>query len=159
MTSQILSEMSSNLFEKYNKNQRSLFGEAFFDSLYENAKDNERLFVARKRDKVVGFLVAMRKGQVLDCFTCGYDYSLLSNTDFAYFCLVYYFPIEWAIREGIEKIYYRVSADKVKLKRGCTQDKTFSTVKCNNRWLNIFFNVYSKTRHRSPFSELLRIWT
>jgi predicted N-acyltransferase len=152
--SERLSYMSSSLFGKYNRGQRSFLGETFFSSLGENAKDNERLFVAKKRGKVVGFLVTMRKGEVLDCFTCGFDYGLLSNTDFAYFCLVYYFPIEWAIREGIRKIYYRTSADKVKSSRGCSQDKTYSNVKCNNKWLNIFFTVYARLRHSNSFFEV-----
>ncbi len=146
--SEKIADLSSNLFEKYNQGGHPLLGKSFFRSLSENAKDNAKLFIAEKNGKLVGFLLLMRQKDILDCFTCGFDYDLLSNTDFVYFSLVYYFPIKWAIQEGISKIYYRISADKVKLRRGCSQEQLFSNLKCHNRLLDIFFSLYAKMKYK-----------
>lgn len=143
--SEKIADLSSNLFQKHN--QSPLLGKSFFRSLSENAKDNTKLFIAEKNGELIGFSLLMKQKGVLDCFTCGFNYDLLSNTDFAYFNLGYYLPIRWAIREGFSKIYYRISADKVKLYRGCSQEQIFSNVKCHNRLLAIFFNFYAKMKH------------
>ncbi len=147
--SEKLADLSSKLFQKYNQGIQPLFGKSFFQSLSENARDSARLFAAEKNGKLIGFLLLMRHKDILDCFNCGFDYNFLSNTDFAYFSLVYYFPIEWAIRENISRIYYRISADNVKLRRGCSQEQIFSNLKCHNKLLNIFFTFYAKVKYKN----------
>jgi predicted N-acyltransferase len=130
----------SNLFSKYDKNAKNFFDNSFFRNLKEHAKDTAKVFVAEKNDEVVGFSLSMRQSDVLDVFMCGFDYEAQTNTDFTYFNLCYYAPIQWAIEKGIKKIYYRRKAEKVKLNRGCKPERTYSFVKCHSPSLDFLIN-------------------
>ena len=110
--------MSLNLSLKYNKWAQRL-EPFFFECLSDYAKANTIVFVAKKKDVVVGFSLFIRQGETLDAFIGGFNYELQSKTDFTYFNLVYYTPINWAIQNGIRKIYYRWGSEKAKYKRGC----------------------------------------
>jgi predicted N-acyltransferase len=90
----------------------------------------------------------------MDVFMAGFDYSFQTKTDFTYFNLCYYAPIQMAIKEGIQKIYYRRKAEKVKLARGCEPEKTFSFVKCHNNLLRTIINIAART----PIYFYLKNW-
>lgn len=140
-----LSDLSSNLLIKYNETR--LYKRRFYESLSEYAKDRIKIFIATKRDVVIGFSLSIRQGKTLEVFHCGFDYKIQAKTDFTYFNLVYYSPIEWAIQEDIQKIYYRCSADKVKLRRGCKTERVFAFVKCHNRFVNSQLSNYVKIKN------------
>jgi predicted N-acyltransferase len=147
-----LSELLSNLTSKYAKNAKNIFDPSFFRKLNECAKDKTKVFVAEKNNEVVGFSLCLRQGDTLDVWMCGFEYNALTNTDFIYFNLAYYAPIQWAIEEGIKKIYYRRKSEKVKINRGCKPERTYSFVKCHNKLLRVLINsvlkntLYSRLR-------------
>jgi len=119
-----------------------------------------KLFIAKKNNEVVGFSLLLRHADVLDCWCCGFKYDFQSKTDFTYFNLCYYAPIKWAIEEGVKKMYFRRKAEKLKLKRGCKPEKTYSFVKCHDELLGPLINnavktpVYSYFTQRFPSSQL-----
>jgi predicted N-acyltransferase len=142
-----LSDLSLNLFTKYN-NRKRIFTHAFYQYLSDYAKANTIVFVAKKKDNIVGFSICLRKGETLDVFHCGFNYELQNKTDFTYFNLCYYTPIKFAIQEGIKKIYYRIAAERVKYKRGCKPELQYTLVKCHNRLLNSQINNYMKFKNK-----------
>lgn len=139
-------ELFSNLYSKYHEDAQSPFSAAFYDSLSEYATDKTKIFVAKKKGVIVGFSVSLRHGDILDVFHCGFNYDLLEKSDFVYFNLCYYEPIKWAIREGIRKMYYRMTAEDVKYRRGCKPERVYSFVKCHNRLLDSQISNYLKAR-------------
>jgi predicted N-acyltransferase len=141
-----LSDLSSNLLRKYNTTR--VYEPSFFESLSDCAKGNAKVFVAKKRDAVVGFSLCLRQGKTLDVFHCGFNYKLQEKSDFTYFNLCYYSPIRWAIQEGIQKIYYRLTADRVKLRRGCKPERIYSFVKCQNKQVNAQIGNYMAIKKR-----------
>jgi len=88
---------------------------------------------------------------VIDVAMCGFDYDLLTKTDFTYFNAVYYAPLQLAIEKGIRKMYYRFKAEKVKIDRGCKPEKTYSFVKCHNDFMRAVINNAAKN---PPYSYL-----
>jgi predicted N-acyltransferase len=143
-----LSDLSSNLLTKYNRIKTRFFEPSFFESLSDYAKSNVKVFIARKKGAIVGFSLCLRQGKTLDVFHCGFNYELQEKSDFTYFNLCYYSPIRWAIQEGIRKIYYRLTAERVKLKRGCKPERIYSFVKCHNKYLDYQIGGYMKIRNR-----------
>jgi len=143
-----LSNLNSNLFSKYNKHKESPYDDSFFKRLNEFARDKSKLFIAKKDREVVGFCLSLRQGDVLDCYMCGFNYDVQTNTDFIYFNLVYYEPLKWAIKERIKRIHYRISAEEAKLRRGCKPAQIFSFVKCHNKLLDIFFSLHAKMKYQ-----------
>jgi predicted N-acyltransferase len=143
-----LSDLSSNLLTKYNRRRTRLFQSSFFESLSDYAKGNAKVFIAKKKGAVVGFSLCLRQGKTLDAFHCGFNYELLEKSDFTYFNLCYYAPIRWAIQEGIRKIYYRQTVERVKLRRGCKPERAYSFVKCHNRQVNSQIGNYMKMKTR-----------
>ncbi|HCW08285.1 MAG TPA: hypothetical protein DGG95_13070, partial [Cytophagales bacterium] len=63
-----------------------------------------------------------------------------TKTDFSYFNLGYYTPIKWGIENGVKKIYYRLTMEKIKLDRGCKPEKTYCFVKYHNRMLRVLYD-------------------
>lgn len=150
-----LSELLSNLTLKYDKNSTSFLSPDFFSKLNDYAKNKTKLFVAKKNSEVVGFSLILRQGDVLDVWMAGFKYDIQTNTDFTYFNLCYYAPIQWAIRVGIKKMYYRSKAEKVKLDRGCKPEKTYSFLKCHDEVLGPLINNALKTPLYSYMSRRL----
>jgi predicted N-acyltransferase len=142
----ILSDLSSNLLSKYNKNETRLFTPSFYENLSNYAKDRTILFIAKKNEAVIGFTVCLRHGETLDVFHAGFNYELQKKTDFTYFNVAYYGPISWAIRNGVKKMYYRMSAEDVKRRRGCKPEKSYSLIKYHNPIINSQITKYSKIK-------------
>ena len=142
-----LSDLSLKLSSKYNKWAQRL-EPLFYESLSNYAKANTVVFLAKKKDVVVGFSLFIRKGETLDAFLGGFNYEFQEKTDFTYFNLVYYNPIKWAIREGIKKIYYRWGSEEAKYKRGCKSEKLYTFVKCHNKLVNSQISNYAKIRDK-----------
>jgi hypothetical protein len=145
------SELSYNNNLKYDKNARNIFDPSFFSMLNEFASEKTVLFVAKKNKEVVGFCIVLRQGDVDDVWMPGFKYDDLTKVDFAYFNVVYYAPIQWAINKGVRKMYFRNKAERVKLSRGCKPEETFSFVKCHDGLLGPVINGALKT----PFCSFL----
>jgi predicted N-acyltransferase len=137
-----LSDLYANLSMKYSnkKSAKRIFDSYFFSMLNMYAKEKTKLFIAKKNGEVVGFSLSLRQGDVLDALMVGFDYSVQTKTDFAYFNLAYYAPIKWGIENGVKKIYYRLTMEKIKLNRGCKPEKTYCFVKYHNRILRVIYD-------------------
>ncbi|MGD0645774.1 MAG: GNAT family N-acetyltransferase [Candidatus Bathyarchaeia archaeon] len=120
----------------------------FYERLSDYAKANAIVFIAKKKGAVVGFSLCLRKDETLDVDQCGFNYELQNKSDFTYFNLCYYTPIKWAIQKGIRKMYYRHTAEKVKIRRGCKPEMIYSFVKCHNRLVNSQIGNYIKIKNR-----------
>jgi predicted N-acyltransferase len=154
------SELSHNVNLKYDKNSRNIFDSSFFNMLNEQAKEKTILLVAKRNNEVVGLCLLLRQGDTVDVWMPGFKYDALTNTDFTYFNLVYYAPIQWAIKEGVRKMYFRNKAEKVKLSRGCKPEKTYSYIKCHDSFLGALINGAFQSPCWSYISQRLpkRAW-
>jgi len=139
-----LSCLHSNLKKKHEKTVESARNISFFRKLSEYAKDKTRVLIAKRGGEVVGFSLSLQHNDILDVHMCGFDYAAQTSTDFTYFNLGYYMPIRIAIEEGMKKIHYSINEDKVKLRRGCKTEKTYSFIKCHKRFLERLNNFYRK---------------
>ncbi len=153
--SENIAELTSNLSSKYDKNVKNIFNNSFFTTLSGHAKNKTKLFIAKKNNEVIGFSLLLRQGNILDGWLTGFKYEAQSKTDFTYFNLCYYVPIQWAIEQNIKKIYYRSKAENVKLDRGCKPEKTYSFVKCHDELLGPLVNNALKTPVYSYLSQRL----
>jgi predicted N-acyltransferase len=147
--STILSDLSLNIRKKYDKNASRLFEPCFYESLSDHAKENTIVFIAKKKGVIVGFSLCLRKGDTLDVFQCGFNYELQNKSDFTYFDLCYYTPIRWAIQNGIRKMYYRYTAERIKYKRGCKPEMQYSFVKCHSALINFQIWLYGHARAKN----------
>ena len=139
-----LSELYTNLSLKYYKNAKQIFDHYFFNMLNTYTKDRIKLFLAKKNDEVLGFSLSFRYGEVLDVMMTGFNYAKRTNKDFSYFNLCYYAPIRYAIENGVKKIYYRNTMEKIKLDRGCKTEQVFLYVKCQNKPLATLISTVLK---------------
>jgi predicted N-acyltransferase len=151
--SEKFSELSANLASKYSGTKQDSVLTSLFAMLNEYAQDKTKLFIAKKNNNIVGFSMCLRHNDVLDMWIVGFDYDVQTKTDFTYFNLCYYLPTQWAIKEGIRKIYYRWKAEEVKVKRGCVPERNYVFVKCNNRFLSIIINSVLRNRVYSYLME------
>ena len=99
------------------------------------AKEEIKLFIAKKNSEVVGFSLLLQQGDILDMFMVGFDYGVQTSSDFSYFNLCFYAPIKWSIENGVKKIYYRWSMEKIKRYRGCKPENTYRFTKYHNKLL------------------------
>ena len=148
--SEKMSDLVSNLISKYDKNSDNLFDPGFFIKLDQYARDKTKLFIAEKNDDIVGFSLCLRQRDALDVFMCGFNYEVQTRTDFTYFNLCYYAPIQWSIGAGIKKIYYRRKSERAKLYRGCKLERTYSFVKCHDAVLSFWINKVIRNSIYSP---------
>jgi predicted N-acyltransferase len=133
-----ISNLYSKLHAKHNNGAATPYNPLFFKSLSQYAKEKARVFVAKKSNKILGFVLFLQQANVLDAYICGFDYEAFTKTDFWYFNLVYYEPIRLAINERIRKIHYRAgdySTLKAKYRRGCKPERNYSFVRVHNRLL------------------------
>jgi hypothetical protein len=144
----ILSNLYSNLNLKYHTEEENPFATSFFRNLAEYAGDKTRLFVARKIDRITGFSLSLKHRDILDVLFYGFEANTQSKTDFTYFNLIYYAPIDLAIKEGIRRINYHTTMDEVKLKRGCNLEQLHSFTKVHNGPLRLLINLYLNKNQR-----------
>lgn len=142
-----LANLHSSLFSKYNKGIESPRNASFFKGLSEYAKDKTRVFIAKRHSKIVGFSLSLQQKDTLDVHLCGFDYDAQTSTDFTYFNVVYYATIKIAIEEGIKRVHYSIKSERVKQKRGCKLEKTYSFIKCHNKLLRPLYNLYIKKKY------------
>lgn len=153
--SQKFSDLVANLSSKYIGTRQESRLTSLFIMLNKYAPDKTKLFIAKKDNKIVGFSMALRHNDVLDMWIVGFDYEIQAKTDFTYFNLCYYLPIEWAINEGIKKIYFRWKAEEVKIKRGCLPEENYVFIKCHNHLLSVLINSAIRSKIYSYFINKL----
>lgn len=142
-----LSVLCANVFRKYNGNKSPPYGFSFFSNLWRFAGDKIKLFTAKKDGETVAFSLDLKHKDTVDGFMFGSDYNSRTHTDFAYFNLVYYEPIKWAIQEGFRRIFYRLAAENVKLRIGCKTEKNWSFVKCHNALIASLARAYVNKKY------------
>lgn len=145
--SERLSVLYANVFRKYNGNNPPPYRVSFFRNLCRYAGDKIKLFTAKKHGETVAFSLDLKHKDTVDGFMFGCDYNSRTQTDFAYFNLIYYEPIKWAIQEGISKIFYRLAAENVKLRIGCKREKNWSFVKCHNAFIAPLVHAYVNKKY------------
>ena len=146
--SQVLSDLYLNLYCKYYSPdspyfQYPYYDASFFSSLSRYGADKVVLFVASKNGKVVGFTLCMREKEVLEGFKCGFDYSACAKNDYAYFNLLFYAPINWAIENGVKEVYYGTGMGESKMKRGCRPYGSYCFVKTHDGLLSSLVSLYN----------------
>ncbi len=152
-----LSQLDANVFSKHNLTSNYKLGASFFLTLQKYAKENVKLFIARKNNKVIGFSLSLQHKDVLDVYMYGSDYESQNNTFFTYFNLVYYKPIQLAIDEKISKIYFRYFLAKSRIDRGCRPEQTYSFMKCHDAFLGPAINSLLRSKiYHSLKSRFLR---
>jgi predicted N-acyltransferase len=142
-----LARLHSSLFSKYNKGIESPRNASFFRGLSEYAKGKTRVFVAKRNDKIIGFSLSLQQKDTLDVHLCGFDYDTQVGTDFTYFNVVYYATIKMAIEEGIKRVHYSIKSERVKQKRGCKLEKTYSFIKCHNKLIRPLYSLYIRKKY------------
>ncbi len=144
--SQTLAELHSNLYFKY-RAKASLLHPLFFEKLSEYAKNNVRLFIAKKKDKIIGFSLYLMYNKIWHFYIAGFDYNYITKNDYTYFNIAFYEPIKDAIEEGVKRIHFRPSSLQAKLKRGCNLEKLYLFVKCQNKFFKSIVNQYLNIRY------------
>lgn len=145
----LLSNLYSNLHSKYRPDEENPFAPSFFKNLARYAEDKTKLFIAKKNGRIIGFSLSLRHRDIMDVCMYGFEPNTQTRTDFTYFNLAYYAPIELAIREGIKRVNYQTTMDEVKLKRGCKIEKLLSFAKVHNRLLGPLVNLYLNKKQAS----------
>lgn len=144
--SSTLSNLHSNLFSKYNLGGETPYGPSFFKGLSEYARDKTRVLIARKDGKIIGFSLSLQHESTLDVYLVGFDYFSRTSTDFVYFNLAYYEPIRLAVAEGVKRIHFSINSERLKLRRGCKVERTYSFVKCHNAFVGSLYASYTRIR-------------
>jgi predicted N-acyltransferase len=141
-----LSSLWLNTYSRHRKDRASPVDASYFTALGKYAKDDTRVYFARKKGEITGFCLCLRNRDTLDVDIAGFDYDSLTKTDFTYFNICYYVPIRWAIEHGIRRAYYRFGTDEVKLRRGCKIERLFTLIKFHNRLLRSPVRFYLRVR-------------
>ncbi len=103
----------------YRKYNRSIpLKPDFFQRVKENFGDNAVINIATKEEKITGVNIEFRKGNEAVIGYVGIDYKYSQN-DLTYFNIMYYKPINEAIKDGLKRIYFGKALYKTKSKRGC----------------------------------------
>lgn len=89
-----------------------------FDTLRRTVGDELHVFSARMGERVIGYLMALRRGNALFTRSAGFDYEASAGS-YCYFNLVYYDVIAWAQRNGVHRIHYGLGTLAAKHHRGC----------------------------------------
>lgn len=89
-----------------------------YKAMKNNLNENILLFQAIKENRIIGFVLYFQYNNSLYSYVAGFDYEQ-QERDFCYFNLVIYEPLIWAIRHGIKRIHFGLTAYEAKLRRGC----------------------------------------
>lgn len=150
-----LSTLLYNLVLKYNKDATKRISPTYFGIINQYAGTKIKLFIAKKNDKPIGFSLLFRQGTTVDSWMCGFDYEVLSRTDYTYFNLVYYEPIKWAIKEGIKKINFRSEAARAKTDCACQPEQMSFFFKCHDSCFGSALNFLLCSTFWARLSKLL----
>ncbi|MEM2143945.1 MAG: peptidogalycan biosysnthesis protein [Candidatus Jordarchaeaceae archaeon] len=141
--SSTLTKLRGNLLRKYGV-ENSPCAAISYKELNTFARDITKMFVIVKNNAVIGFCCCFKYGSTMELSHCGFDYDALEKTDFAYFNVVYYAPIRWAIENGVQRIFAARALPEVKRKRGFRFERVNSFVKCYCRAISSLMAAINK---------------
>jgi predicted N-acyltransferase len=101
------------------------FRKEYFKALKDNLGSNAVVYTATKNHELVGACVMLRRNESCHISFIGVDHESAGN-DFTYFNLAYYRPIEDAISDRIERIYFGQTQYALKTRRGCKLNNTYT---------------------------------
>ena len=99
-----------------------------YDHLRAHVDHRLRVFLSEKDGVPIGLCLALVDGEDLHLRLAGFDYAAVGS-DFAYFNVVYYEPIEWGIRNGIRSYHFGTGTYRAKTARGCRLEPTYAVVR------------------------------
>ncbi len=99
-----------------------------YDHLRAHVDHRLRVFLSEKDSVPIGLCLALVDGEDLHLRLAGFDYAAVGS-DFAYFNVVYYEPIEWGIRNGIRSYHFGTGTYRAKTARGCRLEPTYAVVR------------------------------
>ncbi len=130
----------NDLYCRYNK-QNSCLTPQFFEVL---AKEKlTRAIIAHLNSRLIGFSLIIEKGALWDLKFSAHDVSEQQRTH-SYFNLMFYQPIEIAIKEGIKRITFGAGSLGAKLKRGCKIEPLYFVAKHHDSFYNSMLRFYLK---------------
>ncbi|MBI3595924.1 MAG: GNAT family N-acetyltransferase [Nitrospirae bacterium] len=142
------------IYELVNRNYWSHNGRPFpfrkeyFKALKENLGSDAVIYVATKKNELIGVCVLLRRKESYYLPVIGIDHESAGN-DFTYFNLAYYQPIRDAISDRIKRIYYGQALYALKTRRGCKMSNTYT-----------FYRPYQSVFQIAvkPWFLLLSVW-
>jgi uncharacterized protein len=99
-----------------------------YENLRSHVDHRVRVFLCEKDGVPLGLSLALQDGDQLHVRLAGFDYSAVGS-DFAYFNVVYYEPIEWGIAEGIRSYFFGTGTYRAKTVRGCRLEPLYAVVR------------------------------
>jgi hypothetical protein len=124
-----LVELEASLNAKYGTPHDPVAVRAWYDVLLRHFPEGALVASAEVDGGVCGFVLLLRWRDELYARQVGFDYDLKGELP-AYFGVVFYEPIEFAIREGIARIDYATGAVETKRVHGCAQFRQHAYVRC-----------------------------
>jgi len=112
-----LFELADSHYRSYN-NRGIAFTPEFLPTLKASLGQNAVFYGAFRKRELVGFVVLVRRGDVGYLTWTGID-RLATLREGTYFNLVFYRPIQEAIKARIKKLYFGRALYETKLRRGC----------------------------------------
>lgn len=93
--------------------------------------DDAQALVGLGDDAIRGFVMLLRRGDMLYARQVGFDYEFQSNQRNVplYFGVLFYAAVEYAARIGASRIEYGISSEKAKASRGCMTRRQYGYVK------------------------------
>lgn len=77
-----------------------------------------RMFLARRDGRPVAFSQFYEQAGVLYSRALGFDYGAVEGA-FAYFNMIFYEPVRWAVATGVREVRYSMGSADAKVARGC----------------------------------------
>lgn len=118
-----LAELANRTLGKYGS-ERHPFRPGFYQAVQSADPRALRLCVARQDGEIVGFCTMIVDGDTAWSEACGFDYERAGNS-FAYFNLVFYWPVLVAPDAGMRRIVFGRGQYDLRLRRGCRLRPTY----------------------------------
>lgn len=117
-----LAVLQANVRQKYGlpANQSKIAG--FNDALRQVLGDSIVIFRVWRGEQLLAFSQFFVFGGALYNRSMGLNYELI-GPEYTYFNVLYYYPIRWAIENGMTRIYYGVGSYEAKVSRGCALER------------------------------------
>jgi len=124
-----LVELGANVNAKYGTPYDAVAMRAWYEVLLGHFPEGALVASAEVEGSVCGYALLLRWRDELYARQVGFDYDLKGELP-VYFGVVFYEPIEYAIREGIARIDYATGAVETKRAHGCVQLRQHAYARC-----------------------------
>lgn len=119
----VLIELANQPYQKHG-NVRFPYERGFFTSLKAQLGSSFMICTACKDGKTIGFVTMLSDGESAWADSYGLDYRQ-PDSAFVYFNLVYHWPVQKAIEQGLRRIVLGRGQYELKLRRGCILTDTY----------------------------------